>query len=496
MQQHTPEPYEATSTSFDGLYAAASEPGGPASADPSLPAGEALCAGRCLPTFACDRGKGGARTGAKHLPASAASLLSSGMACVLRGSGLFTAGVERWGRAEFLADQLKGESCHTLVAAANRKRFKYWRDEHDASRADRVPGGYTFSPPLEQVYMGMRSFLRRSWAAASTECVYMQQTLLQPTPESGGRLVPATPLGGQMARDLSVNLDADLLGEIASAGAFGPPQRCQLFVGAKAADHARTVLHFDQYDNCFMMLSGRKTFLLFDPTQTGRLHAYPIHHPLDRSAQVDLDEQLDAQLGAFPRAEGIRGCRVTLEPGDVLILPAYWWHEVITEPLTASTGSGAIEGGDSADDDQRLTVSLNFWFTPINRMLRPALPLSPMLRVELARQAEFLISDTFDDRPALVPVFLGALAVLVDGVASVACGAAGEDLRAQDALLWERLRTETRPVGVEAATWVGLLEYMAVTLAHLLGGHQVRAFVHDLLSSVRFARLERERSGR
>ena len=37
----------------------------------------------------------------------------------------------------------------------------------------------------------------------------------------------------------------------------------------------------------------------------------------------------------------------------MLVLPAYWWHEVITE--------GADGGG--ASGPEALTVSLNFWFT-------------------------------------------------------------------------------------------------------------------------------------
>ena len=62
---------------------------------------------------------------------------------------------------------------------------------------------------------------------------------------------------------------------------------------------------------------------------------------------------------------------------------------MITEPFDADASE--------ASDQERLTVSLNLWFTPMHRMLQPSLPLSPMLRVELARQLEFLVSDALDD---------------------------------------------------------------------------------------------------
>ena len=57
-----------------------------------------------------------------------------------------------------------------------------------------------------------------------------------------------------------------------------------------------------------------------------------------------------------------------------------------------------------------LTVSVNFWFAPYARLTRPtALPLSPMLEVELMRQLEMLVADALDDRGELVPPFLRAL---------------------------------------------------------------------------------------
>eukprot|EP00966_Prymnesium_polylepis_P136417 3152114-Prymnesium_polylepis.1 len=72
----------------------------------------------------------------------------------------------------------------------------------------------------------------------------------------------------------------------------------QLFVGTAAAESARTNLHFDQYDNIFMQLSGTKSFLLIPPSESGNLYPYPIHHALDRSAQADM---LRSDSARFPR---------------------------------------------------------------------------------------------------------------------------------------------------------------------------------------------------
>ena len=90
------------------------------------------------------------------------------------------------------------------------------------------------------------------------DCVYSQEQLLGT--DAQGQLVATIPnLGAAMLGDITRHR-CRLLTEIARAGRFGPPARCQLFVGASAAANARTVLHFDQYDNVFMQLSGRKTF--------------------------------------------------------------------------------------------------------------------------------------------------------------------------------------------------------------------------------------------
>ena len=150
------------------LYARPATTVGASEHDDTLFAGDALCTGR-LPE--CSLGHEPQRMTARglssssssstamaaetQLPAQSAALLKAGMACVLRGAGLFTAGVERWGDADFLSSQLL-QPCHTLVSAANRKRFKYWRDEGDARTADRVPGGYRFTPPVKAEHLDIK----------------------------------------------------------------------------------------------------------------------------------------------------------------------------------------------------------------------------------------------------------------------------------------------------------------------------------------------------
>ena len=99
----------------------------------------------------------------------------------------------------------------------------------------------------------------------------------------------------------------------------------------------------------------------------------------------------------------------TCAAGDVLFLPAYWWHEVITEPLPA---------GDE------LTVSLNFWFTATRLLLSPALPLRPPLRVELARQLEYLVSDALADQAQHVAAFCRGLTAQLKAIAHGACDSA------------------------------------------------------------------------
>ena len=162
----------------------------------------------------------------------------------------------------------------------------------------------------------------------------------------------------------------------ARVGFGGPLTRSQLFVSDAGA---RSPLHFDQYDNVFCQLRGRKRVWLAPPENLARPAAtYPVHHPLDAYARRDE--------AAVDGADA-----VVLEAGDALVIPSHWWHAVQT-----------------LDDD---TVSLNFWFS-IRSHFFAQIPQGTALqgdhlRAELARQVEYLAADVLG--PDAVGGFLARL---------------------------------------------------------------------------------------
>ena len=101
---------------------------------------------------------------------------------------------------------------------------------------------------------------------------------------------------------------------------------------------ARTGLHRDYLDNLAVQVLGRKRFYLAHPNTVERLGAL--------SGKYDAWAQL-ARCGAQALAcsdssPGNDYAVVDLEPGDVLFVPALWWHEV--HNLTPSILFGGFYG--------------------------------------------------------------------------------------------------------------------------------------------------------
>ncbi|MDG2305280.1 MAG: cupin-like domain-containing protein [Candidatus Binatia bacterium] len=90
--------------------------------------------------------------------------------------------------------------------------------------------------------------------------------------------------------------------------------------------------HFDADDNFLCAVKGRKRVRLLAPSNLPFLYADP-HHGYAIQSPVDLESP---DLERFPESEKLEVYEVTLEPGDVLYIPVFWWHQVSSLTTSAS----------------------------------------------------------------------------------------------------------------------------------------------------------------
>ena len=118
-----------------------------------------------------------------------------------------------------------------------------------------------------------------------------------------------------------------------------PATQLNLWVGPSG--HISS-LHYDPMDGILMQLYGRKKILLFPPSQTYNLYPIPVYKQLLYGLKLRpvysqvYPEKPDFQ--AFPKFRNAlpHAVEVVLKPGEMLFLPAGWWHEV------TSLGEGMV----------------------------------------------------------------------------------------------------------------------------------------------------------
>eukprot|EP00759_Apiculatamorpha_spiralis_P058081 PhF_6_TR8992/c0_g1_i1/m.14121/K10277/KDM8, JMJD5; lysine-specific demethylase 8 len=99
--------------------------------------------------------------------------------------------------------------------------------------------------------------------------------------------------------------------------------RLQLWIGAGGQV---APLHHDQWDNVLCQIQGTRNFLLFDPLQVDRL--YPKKN-LDRHfSQIDPSKNREKLIEQYPLFAHIRTYKATLQAGEIMFIPAMWWHQV------------------------------------------------------------------------------------------------------------------------------------------------------------------------
>lgn len=94
---------------------------------------------------------------------------------------------------------------------------------------------------------------------------------------------------------------------------------------------ATTPCHYDGYSNLYAHLQGAKRFYLLPSARWRETYAYPLLHPSYGQCQVNLTApDQTAYPTARPLHEHPDALVVDLQPGDLLYLPPFWIHEVVT----------------------------------------------------------------------------------------------------------------------------------------------------------------------
>lgn len=217
------------------------------------------------------------------------------------------------------------------------------------------------------------------------------------THESTASALPAPAYyTGPLERELADFIDWKWLARAQARGCDAAPfDMCQLWAGCGSG---ATPLHFDALSNFFAQVAGRKRVRLYPPTMTWRLYPYPVgvrshggfssrrsawrpchkfcmhrsslpgatrqhkphrtrpsrapwrplppQHPQDNFAMASPDAAEHAdRFRALPDA---RGLEATMQPGEVLFLPRYYWHLITIEE-------------DGEEPSPAHNLSLNFW---------------------------------------------------------------------------------------------------------------------------------------
>jgi hypothetical protein len=133
---------------------------------------------------------------------------------------------------------------------------------------------------------------------------------------------------------------------------FGAPELAASppLVSAWIGNRTVAATHYDMSNNMASCLVGRRRFTLFPPSEVANLYPGPLE-PTPAGQVVSLVDPRAPDLARFPRfADALAAAEVAeLEPGDVLIYPALWWHNV--EALDA------------------FNVMVNYWWNAVPRWM-------------------------------------------------------------------------------------------------------------------------------
>jgi len=83
-----------------------------------------------------------------------------------------------------------------------------------------------------------------------------------------------------------------------------------------------SVTHLDSGTNFVVMLGGKRRYILQSPDQCSKLNLLPAGHPSARHSTLNWSHPEELHH--------VSGSEIVLQPGQVLYLPTYWFHTIVS----------------------------------------------------------------------------------------------------------------------------------------------------------------------
>lgn len=106
---------------------------------------------------------------------------------------------------------------------------------------------------------------------------------------------------------------------------FEDPTKVLLWIGAS---NVSAIAHYDHAFNAFLMIRGSKRFIVASPGDTAGMYLHPAPGHSHRQSQLTNLDDIDYEK--FPKARRLAFTEATLEEGDIIFLPPFWYHSVET----------------------------------------------------------------------------------------------------------------------------------------------------------------------
>jgi len=293
-------------------------------------------------------------------------LMQSEKPVIITGSNMVRSSVLKW-TPEYLCKTFDS-SYKSTVFESDSVFFKYWDDTKNL-------GKYVFTPSTRKLSMTWPEFYERFKAqqakAKSSPPLEMGLVLNE---EDYKHVGPYLYLQQALTTGVGSNITEDFTQwnfkyalTLAKTLKWGSLTTNSLFVGVRGVI---TPAHYDEQENLFAQIYGRKRFILFPPSDYECMYPYPLNHPNDRQSQVNIH---NPDLTTFTNFAFATPHEAVIHPGDVLYVPSYWWHHVI-----------------SLDD----SISVSWWFLmqPVGEKPQ-ILPLTTVNLVAMRRNIERMVSD-------------------------------------------------------------------------------------------------------